>query len=83
MGHILQIHGTSAMTQIRPLPVAGQRWLHRKGDVYTVVHVTSEPEDHKAHEFPVTVIYRGPDGRTWPRTLESFLKSFTLIAENR
>jgi len=67
------------MNEVRPRPAAGQQWKHRKGHVYTVIGVTNEPSEEKAHKFPVTVFYRAPDGRVWSRKLDSWMRSFTLI----
>jgi hypothetical protein len=64
------------MNEVRLRPEAGQCWTHRKGDVYEVLGITSEPDDEKADKHPVTVFYKGPDGRRWARTLESWLRSF-------
>jgi hypothetical protein len=60
-------------------PAPGEVWLHRKGAEYTVIDVTSKPDPEKAEKFPVTVFYRGPDGRKWPRELTSWMKSFTRL----
>lgn len=60
-------------------PAPGEVWLHRKGEEYTVIAVTSKPDPEKAEKFPVTVFYRGPDGRKWPRKLTSWMKSFTRL----
>jgi hypothetical protein len=57
-------------------PPEGSRWRHRKGAVYTVLGVTSDPEPEKAGKFPVTVFYEGPGGFRWARTLESWHRSF-------
>jgi hypothetical protein len=64
------------MNEVRLRPEPGQCWTHRKGAVYEVLGITSEPEDEKADKHPVTVFYKGPDGRRWARTLESWLRSF-------
>lgn len=63
----------------RPRPASS--WQHHSGAVYTVFGVTSEPDAHKAEEFPVTVFYLASDGRLWSRKLASFLKSFTLLRD--
>jgi hypothetical protein len=60
-------------------PAIHSKWQHRKGDVYTVLGVTSEPGEDKADKFPVSVFYQGPDGRYWTRTLESWNTSFTPL----
>lgn len=64
------------------MPKVGETWLHRKGERYTVLGVTSVPEAEKAEKFPRTVFYRGPDGRRWTRTLESWNESFTRETSN-
>jgi hypothetical protein len=60
-------------------PAEGSLWKHRKGDIYTVLGVTSEPGEDKADKFPVSVFYLGPDGRKWTRTLLSWQESFTPL----
>jgi hypothetical protein len=63
-----------------PIPEEGTRWLHVSGEAtYTVILVTSKPEEDKADKFPRSVVYRGDDGRTWTRTLDSWYKSFTPL----
>jgi hypothetical protein len=60
-----------------PRPELFSTWTHKNGNTYTVLHVTSEPDPEKSEKYPVTVIYEGPDGRTWPRTLVNFLANMT------
>jgi len=62
------------------LPEPGSVWRHKGGTLYTVLDVTSSPDEAKKDEFPVTVIYIGPDGRKWPRTLKRWYDSMTLVA---
>jgi hypothetical protein len=64
-------------------PEAGSVWVHTKGTLYTVVSATSAPEEVKAEEFPVTVLYVGPDGRMWPRSLKRWYASMTLLTPAR
>lgn len=61
------------------LPEEGTKWKHHKGDVYTVLGVSSKPDADKTAKFPVSVFYEGPDGRRWIRTLESWKQSFTPL----
>lgn len=68
------------MSEIYAIPQAGSTWQHRDGDVYTVIDCTSQPDAEKADKFPMTVFYRGPDGRKWARTLDSWRASFTFVA---
>jgi integrase len=69
------------MSELYRLPTPGSTWKHRGGDEYTVIGLTSEPDAEKADKFPRTVFYRGPDGRQWTRTLESWRASFTFVRE--
>lgn len=62
------------------LPEPGSVWRHKNGTLYTVLSVTTAPDEAKADEFPVTVVYMGPDGRKWPRTLPRWFASMTLVA---
>ena len=70
------------MNEVRKRPEAGQVWKHRKGALYTVLGVTSEPDDEKAEKFPVTIFYEGEDGKRWTRTLTSWFGSFTLLSHD-
>jgi hypothetical protein len=69
------------MSELQRLPTPGSTWKHRGGDEYTVIGLTSEPDAEKAEKFPRTVFYRGPDGRQWTRTLQSWRGSFTFVRE--
>jgi hypothetical protein len=64
----------------KPFPQGLDTWKHRKGDKYQVVGVTDQPEPEKAEKFPRTVFYKGPDGRMWSRTLESWYQSFEFVS---
>lgn len=70
-----------AASSASDLPKPGSVWRHHSGTEYTVIDVTDEPDAEKADKFPVTVFYRGPDGRKWPRKLPSFLASFTHVRD--
>ena len=72
------VKGWAMLEVVEPgLPQKGQVWLDRSGDRYTVVGMTSGPDAGKADIFPRAVFYRGPDGREWARTLDSWNESFT------
>jgi hypothetical protein len=57
-------------------PKEDTQWQHRKGGIYTVLLLTSEPGEDKADKFPRSVVYKGEDGRVWTCTLESWYSSF-------
>jgi hypothetical protein len=62
------------------LPEPGSVSVHKNGTLYTVLSVTTAPDDEKSDEFPVTVLYMGPDGRKWSRTLKRWHGSMTQVA---
>lgn len=64
-----------------PAPEIGSIWRHKNGTEYTVLAVTTAPDDAKADEFPVTVVYRGPDNKRWPRTMARWYASMTLTGK--
>ncbi|HDR9163628.1 TPA: hypothetical protein QDB28_004032 [Burkholderia vietnamiensis] len=67
------------MSELIPIPQAGAEYMHCDGNTYTVLLVTSAPDDGEhAEKFPQTVIYRAPDGRVWPLSLDRFRMSMTL-----
>lgn len=49
----------------------GERWIHLNGHEYTVVLIANE-HSFKA-EYPITVVYKGDNGKIWCKTLENFL----------
>lgn len=74
--HINSEHGESNKL---PPPEPGSVWVHKNGNHYAVLDVSSLPDDAKADEFPVTVWYFGSDGRKWHRTLKRWYGSMTLL----
>ncbi len=62
------------------LPEPGSVWVHKGGALYTVLVVTTEPDEDKADEFPVTVLYLGTDGRKWARPLTRWQERMTKVA---
>ena len=59
-----------------PIPQEGTRWQHRKGGIYEVILVTSEPDEEKANKFPRSVVYHDVNGKSWVRNLDSWYESF-------
>lgn len=59
-----------------PLPLT--RWRHHSGREYVVVTVTNQHSDNP-QKFPVTVVYRDGQGRTWSRPVGQFLDKFTPL----
>lgn len=62
------------------IPAPRSVWQHRDGDIYTVEMLanehTSQPE-----RYPVTVVYRGQDGKVWSRRLVDWHGSMTALSE--
>lgn len=56
-------------------PYIGSQWSHRNGINYEVVAIANDPPT-SAH--PLSVIYRGANGKWWTRPLRDWHRSFTL-----
>ena len=52
-------------------------WRHYKGDEYEVIIIANRAATKK--NYPVTVIYRGRDGKVWSRPLSDWHTSMTEI----
>lgn len=62
------------------IPKPGSKWLHTNGDVYTVLYVTNTSvEESRRDEYPMMVIYRGPERKLYSKSIEGFLKSRTAV----
>lgn len=55
-----------------------QVWMHNNGNKYTVIGFANEYTSNPT-KYPVTVIYRGHNGRVWSRPLEDWHHSFIYI----
>lgn len=83
-----KIHPKDIATKgpVAPLPQPNRTpeptsvWAHSSGTLYTVIAVSSKPDEGKELDFPVTVFYLGPDGRKWTRTLKRWHASMTFVA---
>ena len=51
-------------------------WQHRDGDIYKVVMLANEATE-QPDRYPVTVVYRGKDGKVWSRPLSDWHRSMT------
>lgn len=56
----------------------GTRWQHRNGVRYTVLFIANSHTEFP-DKYPATVVYIGPNGRLWARTLEGWYKSMTKL----
>lgn len=57
-------------------PTPGTDWRHRNGNRYTVV-VLANTHTEDPDRYPVTVVYRGENGRMWARPLSDWHRSMT------
>lgn len=55
-------------------------WQHRDGDIYTVERLTNE-HSTQPDRYPVTVVYRGQDGKVWSRRLADWHGSMTALSD--
>jgi len=56
-------------------------WQHNNGNVYIVVEIANE-HSTRLEEYPVTVVYRGVNGKTWSRPLSQWSRSMTQISHS-
>lgn len=63
------------MTDLLPI---NSRWKHYNGNEYEVLYIANEYSE-QLDKYPVTVVYRGKNGRIWSRPLDKWFDSFTLI----
>lgn len=64
----------------RPLAIPSEKshWKHYNGNEYEVMYITNEHSEH-LDKYPLTVVYRGKNGRVWSRPLDKWFDSFTPI----
>ena len=62
------------VASIRKHISAGSRWVHKNGNVYTVLMLTNtESDDH--FRYPPMVVYRGENGNVWSRKASDWDRS--------
>jgi hypothetical protein len=59
------------------LPNIGEQWIHHNGRVYEVVLIANV--DSVNEHYPITVIYKGQNGRIWSKQLDNFLSKMKKI----
>ncbi len=68
---------------IRPIvPVVGSKWRHSNGAEYEVVTIANADSVNLA-DYPVTIVYRGSNGKVWSRPINEWHRSMTLIPEQK
>jgi len=64
------------MTEARPR--IGSIWRHKNGNLYKVLLLTNE--ESTKDQFPITVVYVGPNLNIWSRTLSDWSRSMTYVS---
>jgi hypothetical protein len=59
------------------IPEINSKWRHQNGCEYIVI-VNANTES-KREEYPVTVVYKGVNGKIWCKPLDNFLSKMTAI----
>lgn len=62
------------------LPKKFEKWKHHNGIVYTVDCLANT--ESISPEYPTTVVYIGPNGKVWAKTLDNFLQKMTRVADD-
>lgn len=57
-------------------PEIKSKWIHTNGIKYKVILITNETDTEK---YPLTVVYKGKNGKVWSRPLNDWYRSFTEI----
>lgn len=72
---------TEAATELISRPTLGSRWQHRNGNFYTVEGYSNGSGLSDKH--PLTIHYRGDNGKPWSRALSQWHTSMTLVPVDR
>lgn len=59
-------------------PELNSKWEHYNGNLYEVILIANEYTEYP-DKYPITVVYKGNNGRIWCRPLTKWFDSFTLI----
>lgn len=58
------------------IPSLKSKWKHHNGIKYKVIAIANEESNEK---YPITVVYKGKNGKIWSRPLTDWYRSFTEI----
>ena len=62
------------------IPVINSKWRHYNGNIYTVIELTNLHSEN-FDKYPITVVYKGENGKIWSRPLSDWSRSFTKFKE--
>ena len=57
-------------------PLLKSKWKHYNGVKYKVIAIANEESNEK---YPITVVYKGKNGKIWSRPLTDWYRSFKQI----
>jgi len=63
----------------RVLPKKLEKWQHHNGVIYTVDCLANTESDNP--DYPITVVYIGPNGHRWAKPLDNFLLKMKKVSE--
>lgn len=63
----------------RVLPKKLEKWQHHNGVIYTVDCLANTESDNR--DYPITVVYIGPNGHRWAKPLDNFLMKMKKVSE--
>lgn len=59
------------------MPKKLEKWQHNNGTIYTVDCIANHASNNP--DYPVTVVYIGPNGNLWAKPLDNFLQKMTRV----
>lgn len=72
----LNADGSEIKKETMKIPKIKSKWIHTNGIKYKVVAIANETNTEK---YPLTIIYKGKNGKVWSRPLSDWYRSFTEI----
>lgn len=66
-----------ARERLEILPDVGTKYRHHNGNVYEVMFITNVGSQRP--EYPVTVVYKGENGKVWSKPLADFKAKMSLV----
>ena len=66
----------SDVKEAMKIPKIKSKWRHSNGIKYKIIAIANETNTEK---YPLTVVYKGKNGKIWSRPLSDWYRSFTEI----
>lgn len=58
------------------MPDVGSKWTHTNGNLYEVIAIANKDTEYP-DKYPITVVYKGENGKIWSRPLSDWSRSMT------